>query len=437
MTTVAKSFHWDRNVDNTLDGAFPNGDKPPEPVTLAWNLSGFPSLNLDIGTPFSTNLRAYLSGTQAATATITLSNFTGDNPTTEGWVAPGTGSLLTHPGTGTGSGTFAFLATGDAGTVLSASVSWQYLDPAATEFPGVVVSTFNNLTAGQLTADQDPVNWISGRTDRRQFIRSTPTFGASNRCSESFVDRDDPINTTGERCELRFGNPTNLPTQTAVDGAGRTYRYSDVDWWWGYAVYQPSAYMQAPLYRRVGGVPSAAHTIGGIFSQMHRTKDSYDPGSGGGGPWHDLYRDLSGTYPNQVFHWRVRADVNPNTITDPATTTSRTFDCGAIVYDTWTKWVFQCRYNALTGFLRVWKSDTSTNNLLIQVVDVIGGVGFRDANAPYLKWGVYIGDWDMTKFSGNLYVTTANVEKRQAQTFFASWRWYYGNNGSTDHVLPR
>ena len=131
MALVAASFHWTANADGTLDGAYPAGDKPPDVADLAWDVSalaalvaGFPYL--DTGTPTSVNARSALTGTNAASATIAFSNYTGDEPVSEGWAAPGAGNNLTHDGVAGGSGSFQLRATYSGDSVDSATIPWTY-----------------------------------------------------------------------------------------------------------------------------------------------------------------------------------------------------------------------------------------------------------------------------------------------------------------------
>ena len=131
MALVAQSFHWVRNPDNTLDGAYPAGDKPPAVEDLAWNTAALEAAltginNQVTGAPFSADVRAALTGTNAASATITFVNATGDDPTTEGWVAPGSGDDLTHDGGEDGSGTVQLRATYSGESVDSGSIAWVY-----------------------------------------------------------------------------------------------------------------------------------------------------------------------------------------------------------------------------------------------------------------------------------------------------------------------
>ena len=140
MALVAKSFQWVANFDGSLDGEYPAGDKPPAVEDLAWNASAMAALvadfpSLDVGTPTSVNVRSALTGTNAASATIAFANATGDDPTTEGWVAPGSGDDLTHDGGETGSGSFQLAATYSGQTTNSATIPWAYTSGSAPDYP--------------------------------------------------------------------------------------------------------------------------------------------------------------------------------------------------------------------------------------------------------------------------------------------------------------
>lgn len=131
MALVSQSVHLTANADGSLDWGYPNGDKPPDAVALAWDASALAALvaefpYLDTGTPTSVNVRAALTGTNAASATIAFSNYTGDEPVSEGWASPGAGNNLTHDGVAGGSGSFQLRATYSGDSVDSATIPWTY-----------------------------------------------------------------------------------------------------------------------------------------------------------------------------------------------------------------------------------------------------------------------------------------------------------------------
>jgi hypothetical protein len=117
-------------IGGDLASAYPLGDAPdPDPEELAWSgvvggLTNAGILALETGTAFSHDVRQYLTGDEAATATITIVAVSGDDPTTEGWSITG-GNNLAHTGATTGSGVFKLRATGVGSTDDSANISWS------------------------------------------------------------------------------------------------------------------------------------------------------------------------------------------------------------------------------------------------------------------------------------------------------------------------
>jgi hypothetical protein len=72
---------------------------------LEWNFDGFPDLEkLEVGTPFSHNVRQHLSGPRSGKAAIRISQWTGDNPQDFGWKV--SGDFLEWNGDRIGTGTF-------------------------------------------------------------------------------------------------------------------------------------------------------------------------------------------------------------------------------------------------------------------------------------------------------------------------------------------
>lgn len=117
------------NPDGTIDSRYPAGDKNPQVPTLSCNFTGFPSLSgLTTGTPFSSSIRAKLSGTAAATATLGVTA-TGTN--SNKWLI--SGDNLVNDGTLAGSGTLFATATISGNTVNCATVSWSYVAPPSTD----------------------------------------------------------------------------------------------------------------------------------------------------------------------------------------------------------------------------------------------------------------------------------------------------------------
>jgi arylsulfatase A-like enzyme len=67
----------------------------------------------------------------------------------------------------------------------------------------------------------------------------------------------------------------------------------------------------------------------------------------------------------------------------------RTFDLGAIHPGSWDDWVVRARFSPLTdrGYLQVWRNGEEVLPL------THGGTAYNDSVPPYLKFGVYKGDW--------------------------------------------
>jgi hypothetical protein len=167
VALITKSFHWQKSFDNSLDGAHPLGDKAPVALTATWgDLTTLVALigQQTTGSAFSHNIRQYVQGTGASTATLALESVSGDNAATEGWSIAG--DTLTHPGAQTGAGVFRLSATIDGVTNYSSPLTWAWIDPpivippatnAIKWRPGHFIGTYllnnsdANAFAGQIT----------------------------------------------------------------------------------------------------------------------------------------------------------------------------------------------------------------------------------------------------------------------------------------------
>jgi len=124
MSTVAYSRHWLINPDGSVSGSYPFGDKPPAGTLLAWD-DALPDLTaIEVGTPFSTDVRSLLTGSESAAAVIDLVNYTGAEPIAAGWTAPDAGDNLAHNAVAAGSGRFQMRATSGSGSVNSSDLPW-------------------------------------------------------------------------------------------------------------------------------------------------------------------------------------------------------------------------------------------------------------------------------------------------------------------------
>lgn len=128
MALQKTSFQWLPSADGTLRGTHPRGTFVP-PATLSWgslvSVSNAISSKFT-GTPYSADVRGFLQGTDAAIATITIVQVSGDNAVTEGWSIVG-GDDLEHPGDNTGSGTFRLRATSGALVADSEVLNWSWI----------------------------------------------------------------------------------------------------------------------------------------------------------------------------------------------------------------------------------------------------------------------------------------------------------------------
>lgn len=154
-----------RNPDGTYSPEFRQGNKPPDAPTLTCDDSAAPSLTgLETGTAYAQDVRQYFSGTGAAGATLSVVTVSGDDATSEGWAisSAGAGNNLTHPGTGTGSGSFKVRGTTGGNSVDCSVRAWSYADPPPSDALAPTVPTGCTTTAGSGTVtltcnpSQDP-----------------------------------------------------------------------------------------------------------------------------------------------------------------------------------------------------------------------------------------------------------------------------------------
>lgn len=121
------------NQDGSLDTGFPLGNKNPTISALLWNnvgLLAFATLVANRATgagAFSSDVRQYLSGTNSATATLSVVTVSGTDVTVNGWGV--SGSNVTNAGTNAGSGVFKIGANDGTGTAFSDPIPWLYVAP--------------------------------------------------------------------------------------------------------------------------------------------------------------------------------------------------------------------------------------------------------------------------------------------------------------------
>lgn len=131
MALAARAYTWEPNPDGTVDGHYPTGNKNPNVATAAWDNVAL-QLGLAVaiaqrttGSSFSHDLRQYLTGSAAATATLSVATVSGDDAASEGWAI--SGDNLTHPGSGTGAGFLKVGATVSGNTVYSNPMAWAWV----------------------------------------------------------------------------------------------------------------------------------------------------------------------------------------------------------------------------------------------------------------------------------------------------------------------
>ncbi len=169
MALVSRSFKWRPSADGTCSGAFPDGDKIPV-ATLAWgSLAALASLiatQITGGSSFSHNVRQYLTGTAAATATISIVQVSGDDAATESWTI--SGNNLTHNNSSTGAGAFRLRATDTGLSADSEVLIWLYIAPvtdsiAPTIPTGITGVSGPNKITWTWDASSDPHTSIPGK----------------------------------------------------------------------------------------------------------------------------------------------------------------------------------------------------------------------------------------------------------------------------------
>lgn len=213
------------NPDNTLSTAFKclaadrSDCKTPTIATLAWTNSCLPvATGLYTGTLYSEDVRGCLTGTAAATATITVVHVSGDNAASEGWAIDT--DDLGHPGDNTGSGSFRLRATDSGDSADSAVLNWSFAAPpggtdttAPTKIVGCAVA-LNGSNQPVITCDApvDPV--VSGQpqsgldtyTVYRNGSPLTPQSFAAGGLSPTFTSAD-----------IGSPNPAGSSSQSGAD----------------------------------------------------------------------------------------------------------------------------------------------------------------------------------------------------------------------------
>lgn len=131
MALALQSRHPKINLDLSWDTRYPLGDKPlVQPSSLGINLAAFNAaainlLNRPQNAALSFNYRTYLTGTSAATATLSVNAISG---TLGNWVIDSTGNSLANNTLTAGSGSLQVIAADNLGNTISFPVqNWSIL----------------------------------------------------------------------------------------------------------------------------------------------------------------------------------------------------------------------------------------------------------------------------------------------------------------------
>lgn len=151
MSNVTQSFHVIPNSDTSWDTRYEGGTKPASQSSiLAVNTAAFLAANIILqsnqGVPVAVNYRTFLTGTSAATATITVNAI---NSALGNWTFDGLDNSLTNTGLLAGSGSLQVVASDNAGNTVSFPIQlWSILAPIqqnAVKFHGGDFFTFDSF----------------------------------------------------------------------------------------------------------------------------------------------------------------------------------------------------------------------------------------------------------------------------------------------------
>lgn len=145
LALIARVFNWRASSDGTLDGHYKDGDKTPGGGTLFWINASLPNLtNKTTGTPYSSDIRAALSGTLAASAVLTVTTVSGTDAAANGWLI--SGDNLTNAGSNVGAGALRIRATSGGVSIDSDPIGWSWVAPAATDTQAPTIPTGFTVT---------------------------------------------------------------------------------------------------------------------------------------------------------------------------------------------------------------------------------------------------------------------------------------------------
>lgn len=137
MALAKRSLHLTPNADGSIDTRYPDGSKPfVQPSSLGIDTNNFNAANINLagitqGQTVTINFRQYLTGTSAATATLSVNAISGN---LNGWKIDSTGNSLTNVSATSGSGTLQVIANDNAGTIVSFPVEpWSIIAVSNTQ----------------------------------------------------------------------------------------------------------------------------------------------------------------------------------------------------------------------------------------------------------------------------------------------------------------
>jgi hypothetical protein len=207
-----------RNPDGTFNPQYRAGDKNPDPLTLVCDNSEMQTPIAGVtGSAYSSNVRQFFEGTGAATATLSVGTFSGDNATTEGWsiADSGAGDTLEHDGGETGSGVLQIIGTTGGDPVLCPlNIAWAFADPPSVDNPPSAPGT---PVLNERTETTMSISWAAATDDAG--IASYKVYRAATSCANTF-------SLLGQQ---PLGTETNF-TQTGLSaGSIGCYRVRAVD----------------------------------------------------------------------------------------------------------------------------------------------------------------------------------------------------------------
>lgn len=181
MALTKQSFHSLSNLDATGDTRYPLGDKPfIQPVTLGVDLVGFNAAQIDFtnitrGNAQTVNYRQFLTGTSAATATLSVNAVTG---VIGGWAI--SGDVLVNTASTIGNGSINVIASDGSGNTVTFPVQiWAIVPPPALQFkwaPQVSWIVSNIQGGSSIASDLASANQILPRSTNSKMVTVYKTW---------------------------------------------------------------------------------------------------------------------------------------------------------------------------------------------------------------------------------------------------------------------